>query len=86
MQFIDNLIILLLIALSFYAGKRMSDNYHNATIAELEFQLRLIAAQNGAGYIAPPQRKYMPIGQQFMDKLRKEGRATTKFRQSDVQQ
>jgi len=87
MQFVDNFIILMLIALAFWMGKRISDSYYQKVISELEFQLRLRAAEKGVGYVAPPApvRKYMPIGQPFMDRLKKDGRAVTKFKQSDLQ-
>lgn len=76
MQILDNIIILLLPVLAFFAGKRISDNYHASIISELEFQLRLRAAEKGVGYVAPPPRRRV-IGQEFMDKLRENGRATT---------
>lgn len=77
MKIIDNAIILLLIAVAFWLGKRISDSYHEKHEAELQFLIRLNAAQNGVGYVVPPQRKkYMPIGQPFMDRLKENGRAT----------
>ena len=77
MQIVDNAIILLLITLSFLAGKRMSDRYHEHIIDELRYQTRLSAAQHGVAYVAPPmKRQRQPIGQEFMDKLKKDGRAT----------
>lgn len=79
MQFLDNLIIILLPVLAFLAGKRMSDNYHASQIEELEFQLRLQAASQGVGYVQPPVRKRAPIGQDFMDKLKEHGRATQRL-------
>lgn len=77
MQIVDNAIILLLIALSFFAGKRTADRYNEHIIDELRYQTRLFAAQQGVGYVAPPmKRQRQPIGQEFMDKLKKDGRAT----------
>ena len=76
MQIIDNLIILLLIAASFVAGKHIADSYNRVKIEELEFQLRLYAAERGVGYVAPPVKRRVPIGQPFMDKLKEHGRAT----------
>ena len=77
MQIVDNAIILILICLAFIAGKKMSDNYHNVTIDELRYQLRLLSAQHGTGYVAPPVRKQrVAIGQEFMDRLKEHGRAT----------
>lgn len=77
MQILDNIIILCLPVLAFIAGKRISDNYHKEQIEELEYQLRLNAAEKGVGYIAYPQKKV--IGQPFMDRLKKTGRATQKL-------
>lgn len=74
MQIIDNIIILLLPVIAFMAGKKLSDNYHRDIIAQYEYQLRLMAAEKGVGYIAPPQKNY--IGQPFMDRLKTYGRAT----------
>lgn len=77
MRIIDNVIILLLIVIAFVSGKKISDGYHNDQIRELEYQLRLIAAEKGVGYVAPPvKKKFVPIGQPFMDRLKENGRAT----------
>ena len=86
MQILDNLIILLLPVIAFFVGKRTSDRYNSDIISELEYQLRLMAAQRGVGYVAPPEKKkrYVPIGQPFMDKLKETGRATQKFSPSDL--
>lgn len=86
MQIIDNIIILALPVLAFLAGKHISDTYHRDIISELEFQLRLSAAEKGVGYVVPPapKRKYMPIGQPFMDQLKKTGRAVQQFSQADI--
>ena len=84
MQILDNIIILVLPVLAFIAGKRMSDKYNADKIRELEYMLRLNAAERGVGYIAPqPVRKYAPIGQEFMDKLRENGRATQKVSRTE---
>ena len=79
MQLLDNVIIPLLIVGAFIAGKVMADRYNERTVAELQYQLRLNAAQHGVGYVAPPpvrKQKRVPIGQDFMDKLKSQGRAT----------
>ena len=81
MQILDNIIILSLPILAFIAGKVLSDRYHERQIQELEYQLRLYAAERGVGYVAPPpKKKYVPIGQPFMDKLKENGRATQALR------
>lgn len=81
MQIIDNIIILLLLVLSFIAGKRISDSYHEYIIEHLEYQLRLNSAHQGVGYVAPPvKRKSFPIGQPFMDRLKENGHATQTLR------
>ena len=81
MQMIDNSIILLLIVLAFVAGKRIADKYNQRRISELEYQLRLYAAEKGLAYVAPPVEP-MPIGKDFMDKLKGYGRATQAIRKS----
>ena len=76
MQILDNIIILSLPVIAFIAGKFISDRYNEKQIRELEYQLRLMSAREGLGYIAPPQKiKRAPIGQPFMDKLKETGRA-----------
>ena len=81
MQILDNIIILALPVLAFIAGKIISDKYHERQIQELEYQLRLYAAEHGVGYVAPPaKKKYVPIGQPFMDRLKENGRATQAIR------
>ena len=83
MQILDNVIILLLIVISFVAGKKMSDKQYGYIIDELRYQTRLTAAQRGVGYVAPPaKQKRVPIGQPFMDKLKENGRAVQQFRNS----
>lgn len=81
MQIIDNILILLLPVLAFIAGKKISDHYHENIIQHLEYQLRLNAARDGVGYVAPPvKKKFVPIGQPFMDKLKENGHATQSLR------
>ena len=85
MQILDNILILLLPVLAFVAGKKISDSYHEHEIQELVYQLRLNAAERGVGYVAPPIRmpkKFVPIGQDFMDKLKEHGHATQALRTS----
>ena len=81
MQIIDNVIIIALIVIAFIAGRKTSDSYYADIVSYLQFQLRLYAAEKGVGYVAsPPQKKRVPIGQLFMDKLHEEGRATQALR------
>ena len=80
MQIIDNIIILLLVTGSFFMGKRISDGYHRSMIDQLEYQIRLMAAEKGVGYVAPPPRKSDAIGEEFMERLKENGRATTAIR------
>jgi len=86
MQIVDNAIILILIVLAFVAGKRTADSYHKIVIKELRWQLRLNAAKEGVGYVAPPvdeqPKKRVPIGQLFMDKMRENGRAVQQIHNS----
>ena len=81
MQIIDNIIILLLPVIAFFAGKKISDNYNESVIDELRYLLRINAAEKGVGYVAYPQKtKCGPIGQDFMDKLKQTGHATQAIR------
>jgi len=81
MQIVDNIIILLLPVIAFFAGKKISDNYHESIIDELHYLLRVNAAEKGVGYVAYPQKtKRVPIGQDFMDRLQQNGRATQAIR------
>lgn len=80
MQILDNLIILTLPVLAFIAGKIVSDNYNDKIISYLQYQIRLLSAKEGVGYVAPPAKKYVPIGQPFMDKLKEQGRAIQQIR------
>lgn len=68
-------LFLILFCLAFYAGKKTADNYYEKIISELQYQFRLGAAQQGVGYVAPPQRRKANIGQQFMERLKENGRA-----------
>jgi hypothetical protein len=82
MQILDNLLIVVLIVLAFIAGKKVSDKYNTETVEYLMYLLRLNAAEKGVGFVAAPQiKKHTPIGQQFMDTLKTNGRATQKLSQ-----
>ena len=76
MGILDNIIILTLIVGAFLAGKYISDKYNERIIRHLLWKIRLNAAEKGVGYVAPPVKERMPIGQPFMDKLKENGRAT----------
>jgi hypothetical protein len=77
MQIIDNAVILALIVLAFIAGMKISDRYHANLINEYQYIQKIMAAQKGLGYIAPPVKKpIVQIGQPFMDRLKENGRAT----------
>ena len=77
---IDNVVSLLLIVLSFVAVKKISDSYNGKIIEELQFQIRKHDIQQGIGYVARPVSKQIHIGQEFMDKLKTNGRATQAIR------
>lgn len=79
MQILDNIIILLLPVLAFWAGKHISDSYNASRIKELEYQINVMAAEKGVGYVARPVQK-QPIGQEFMTRLKENGRATQQIR------
>lgn len=79
MQILDNVLILLLPVIAFIAGKKISDGYHERILSEYEFMLRRQDIEKGIGYV-PPVKKYVPIGQPFMDRLKENGRATQAIR------
>ena len=81
MQILDNLIILLLIVGAFLGGLVLAGTYWRKVVNELRYTCKVLAAQNGLGYIAPPEATTEgPITQTFMDHMRKNGRATTAIR------
>lgn len=82
MQILDNVLILILPVIAFFLGKKISDDYNNSIIQELQYQIRLRAAEKGTAYVAPPSKR-APIGQVFMDKLNEQGRATQKLSKSN---
>lgn len=78
---LDNLIILLLIVGAFIAGLCLAGMYWKRLIDEWRYTCKILSADKGLGYIAPPQReKVLPIGQDFMNKLRENGRAIQALR------
>ena len=81
MQILDNIIILLLPVLAFIAGKKMSDKYHKAQDEVLTDEIKRLSLIHGIGYLPPeqPVKKYVPIGQPFLDKLKENGRAVQKL-------
>ena len=78
---VNALIVLILIVVAFMYGKKISDDYNNRIISELQYQLRIYSAERYNGYVAPPVQEN-PIGQPFMDRLRRTGRATQAIRTS----
>ena len=82
MQILDNFIILLLVVLAFVAGLLVAGNYYRRLIAQHQYTEKILAADKGLGYIAPPEiQKTTPIGQDFMDKLKVNKRATQMLKQ-----
>jgi len=77
MNILDNLIIISLIVASFCSGMYVANKYNRKIQAQNDYANKILSAQGGLGYIAPPQteRKKVPIGQPFMDKLSEQGRA-----------
>lgn len=75
MGILDNVIILSLIVLSFISGKYISDSYHQKIEDELRYLIKLSVAKEGVGYVAPPPKRRVPIGQDFMDRLKENGKA-----------
>ena len=80
MNILDNLIILLLIVGAFLGGLVLAGVYWRRLIDEWRYTCKILAAQNGVGYVAPPEEKSGPITEHFMEHLRKNGRATTAIR------
>ena len=81
MQILDNLIILLLIVGAFLGGLVLAGFYWRKIVNELRYTCKVLASQNGLGYIAPPEATTEgPITQAFMNHLHKNGRATTAIR------
>ena len=79
MQILDNLIILSLPVLAFFAGMKLSDKYYEKIVSELQYQTKLNAAKEGVGYVAPPVKR-VPIGQPFMDRLKETGKAVQQLK------
>ena len=83
MVILDNIIILTLIVGSFFLGKHISDTYNQKTEDQMQYMLRLSSAEKGVAYVAPPAaKKYVPIGQQFFDKLKENGKAVQQINRS----
>ena len=81
MQILDNMIILLLIVGAFLSGLVLAGMYWRKVVNELRYTCKILAADKGLGYIAPPETTSDgPITQDFMDHLHKNGRATTTIR------
>lgn len=79
MNYIDNILILSLIVSAFFLGRHITRRDNEKIESIYDYLLRLNAAQNGVGYVAPPTKKRAPIGQPFMDKLQQNGHATQKI-------
>jgi len=84
MQFIDNLLILALIAGAFLYGKYIGDKYHREADAEKTYALQKQYARLKAGcdaddscqpYVPHPSAK-QPIPSEFVERLRRNKRAT----------
>jgi hypothetical protein len=83
MTILEVVILLLLVVLAFGAGLLVAGNYYNKLLSVHEYTEKILAADKGLGYIAPPKRKYV-IGQEFMDKLKQNGRATQVLRDPET--
>lgn len=82
MQILDNVIIIGLIVLAFIAGLKLAGHYYERLMEEERYANKILAVKGGYGYIAPPEKRHVPIGQPFMDKLKENGRATQALRSS----
>ena len=77
MQILDNLIIVAIHVLCFWAGMHISDKYHREQEAKVDYEVRLAQARIQANdYSVYVPRKRMPIGQPFLDRLKTNGHAT----------
>lgn len=81
MKLIDNLIILLLITGAFVGGLYLAGLYWRRLIHQWQYIAKIMAAQNGVGYVAQPDEEREPlIGEEFMEHLVKHKRATQAIR------
>jgi len=70
------LIVLVLIVGAFAGGLALAGMYWRRLIEEWRYSCKILAADKGLGYIAPPENKPLPLGQDFMNRLKTTGRAT----------
>ena len=86
MQFLDNLIILTLIAGAFLCGKHFSDSYHRKAKDDITYALqkqyaRIVAGCDaddaGQPYVPYPNQAITPS---FMERLRKNKQATMQLK------
>lgn len=86
MDIINMIVEVGLYAACFIAGLRTSDRYHDEQRRQVEYEVRLaqarMKAKDYAPYVKPVERKRMPIGQPFFDRLKKNGRATQQINRS----
>lgn len=86
MDIIDMIVEAGLYAACFIAGMRTSDRYHEEQRRQIEYEVRLaqarMKAKDYAAYVKPVERKRMPIGQPFFDRLKNNGRATQQINKS----
>lgn len=78
MNFVEDLFVIALIVCAFLYGRYDSDRYNSQIVEELKYQIRILSAQHGVGYVAPPPKRER-IGRQFMQKLKQNGRAVQKI-------
>lgn len=79
MDWFHPILVILYMILSFWAGMRVADHYNDAATQRQEMALQEQYARLRAGVDAhDPGKPY--IGQDFMDTLRKNGRATTRLK------
>lgn len=79
MNILEDLFVLALVVFAFLYGRYDSDRYNSQLVEELKYQIRIISAQHGVGYTAPPPPRRERIGRQFMQKLKQNGRAVQKI-------
>ena len=86
MDIVDMIVIVGLCSACFVAGLHTSDRYHEEQRRQIDYQVRLaqarIRTKDYNVYVKPVERKRMPIGQPFLDRLKKNGRATQQINSS----
>ena len=80
---VDIIIIIVLLAISFFSGMKIANAYNEDLIEYLDYLLRLETQRQINGYVQQPvRRKRFKIGPAFFQRMKDNGRATQMFRNS----